>query len=953
MKPTTLDRSQPRPQSPPAVRRTADTLPRPPESGSRRVGTGLLALLGVVVLLVGVPAALVYFVGNPLPTEPPSRDWLTTELTPGLVIDVLAVLVWIVWAHFLVCFLTEWRAIRAGRMPGRVALGGGSQLLARKLVASMLLLAGGAVAAQGVTALQTDDPAAAQSNVATAQSSTQNAYPAPMVSPQERAAFEAEVEIGAAGGVEGRATEVGQREQGLKHYEVKPPHGRNHDTLWDISERLLGDPLRYKEIYELNKGRMQSDGRRLTDADLIQPGWQLRLPADAKGPGVRITPVSSVQTPTSSERPSSLEGTGERTAPLASTLSDLAGDDRGSDPAAEVAEDRTQGIAELLLGGGLVLAGVARALTARRGPFGEPDEDTEALTLAAALRRADLLDNALRGLAEMRQAQREPMPEVRFVYVNDEQVVLHLAVKTSAPEHPWSVAEDGSSWKVRADAVPTPGRGTAAPYPSLVTVAESHGFDLLVDLEMAPGLVSLGGDTRVGREVAMAMALDLATHAWSDRVEVTMVGFGDRLGDLDTQRIRHVSDLDQVLDEAEQSTARQSGVSRELGISGVLQGRLRGAAVECAPCVVFLSGAPTAEQAQRLARLTSAGRTSFSAVCVGDSPSARWRFVVDDDGSFDASLLGVSGTARRLTDAGQKRLKALLAAAATRRERGEDELESTPTAEIASRSLADAESEPAAGPEVAVRAASSSEFSRAAATLRLLGPVTVEGPGRVESARRDLLTEVVAMAALHPEGLHEAVLRASLWPRGVEQDVMDARMRDAQEWLGHDDSGQPRLGLNDDGRWRLTGVATDYGVLASAARGGDLTTLLEALRLGTGEAFSGAGRHYSWLAFAREARQGRLLIASAARRAAELAAAEGRTAESFEALRLGTKLVPTAEPLWRMLLRTVARHESGSLEAEITKMYAVLAEHGVRPEPETDGLVTELAPGISAVGAVL
>jgi len=90
-----------------------------------RVAKGFLALTGALALLVGVPVALVLLVGNPLPTTAPSRDWLTAEVTAELVINVLAVLVWVVWVHFLVCFLTEWRAVRAGRMPDRVLLGGG------------------------------------------------------------------------------------------------------------------------------------------------------------------------------------------------------------------------------------------------------------------------------------------------------------------------------------------------------------------------------------------------------------------------------------------------------------------------------------------------------------------------------------------------------------------------------------------------------------------------------------------------------------------------------------------------------------------------------------------------------------------------------------------------------------------------------------------------------------
>lgn len=907
---------------------SAARLPRGTDSGGRRVRDGLLALVGSLVLLVGVPVALVVFVGNPLPTSAPSRDWLTADVTPTLVIDILAVLVWVVWVHFVVCFLTEWRAIRAGRMPDRVAFGGGSQVLARQLVAGILLLAGGASIAQGATALAADAPTATGTTVTATATAD---LPAPLISPEQRAAVAAEA-----------AANEERTARGVKHYEVKPPNGRNHDTLWDIADRTLGDPFRYKEIFGLNKDRLQPDGTRLTDADLIRPGWQLLLPADASGPGVRLTPAPAAHLPSAGTGGAQGAGANDAGNELSGAL---AGSTVETEGAAGSGTEQRGGMTELLLGGGLVLAGIARALTARRGPFGEPDEASAALVESAALRRADLLDNALRGLAQMRQAQSEPMPEVLFVYVNDQQVVLHLAARTSAPERPWTVSEDGTSWSVHADDLVPAGAGIPAPYPSLVTVAESHGFDLLVDLEMAPGLVALGGDAQAGREVAMSVALDLATHAWSDAVDVAMVGFGDQLGDLGTQRVRHFTGLDEVLAEAERGMSTQSRVVAELGLSGVLQGRQRGAAAECSPMVAVVSGPPTAEQAQRIAALTGGGRTSFSVVCVGDSPSARWRFVVDGSGAFDASVLGVSGVARRLTPGGQAHLEALVAAAVERRAAGVALLESTPTQDIAAEAqVVPVPAQPEGLTAVPGGVATPATLTHAPAAIRLLGPVTVTAPGHVDEARRDLLTEVAVMVALHPEGLHEAVLKASLWPRGVERSVMEARLNDAQQWLGLDAAGHPRLSLGSDGRWHLNDVPSDYAALVAAARDGGLEELLAALRLGSGEAFSGAGRGYTWLAFAREARQGRLLITSAARRASELATARGDQAAALEALRLGIALVPTAEVLWRMLLREVARVAPGDLDGEITQMYSVLAQHGVRPEPETDALVTELAP---------
>ena len=66
---------------------------------------------------------------------------------------------------------------------------------------------------------------------------------------------------------------------------VPPPENGHAESLFTIAARTLGDGSQFMEIFNLNKGRLQPNGGRLTKPQLIEPGWILRLPADAAWPG--------------------------------------------------------------------------------------------------------------------------------------------------------------------------------------------------------------------------------------------------------------------------------------------------------------------------------------------------------------------------------------------------------------------------------------------------------------------------------------------------------------------------------------------------------------------------------------------------------------------------------------------------------------------------------------------
>src|SRR5690606_28031016 len=53
----------------------------------------------------------------------------------------------------------------------------------------------------------------------------------------------------------------------------------------------LGDGMRWRELWELNRDRPQPDGRAWTDPQVIVPGWHLVLPSDVTS---RSSPPAAV-----------------------------------------------------------------------------------------------------------------------------------------------------------------------------------------------------------------------------------------------------------------------------------------------------------------------------------------------------------------------------------------------------------------------------------------------------------------------------------------------------------------------------------------------------------------------------------------------------------------------------------------------------------------------------------
>ncbi|MCW2667917.1 MAG: hypothetical protein JWN57_2879, partial [Frankiales bacterium] len=283
----------------------------------RRVGA-VLQLLAVLAL---PPALLLGLVGSPLnpPAQLRNTDALTSAVDDRSVLWLIALAGWLLYAHLLSSLLVEaLRQTRGAnlRLPLPGLMFGANAALASHLVASLLLttpLGAGAGDGTGrLTPAVVQVVAVAPASVGGAAAAPPQANDEPAPSPAVAGMAGERVSNVPAGGVP--MSDSGST-AGLLQCRVLPPEGRDHDTLWDIAGRHLGDGTRWRDIYALNQGRLMPDGQRLTRASLIYPGWILTLPADAIALDVDRVPLPEQATTPQAAPPSAAHSTANPPAP--------------------------------------------------------------------------------------------------------------------------------------------------------------------------------------------------------------------------------------------------------------------------------------------------------------------------------------------------------------------------------------------------------------------------------------------------------------------------------------------------------------------------------------------------------------------------------------------------------------------------------------------------------------
>lgn len=917
---------------------------RAPASSPGATGRSLLAGLALLLVVVGLPILLLTTLGlPPIPTDL-SLSVLTRAVSVDALLGVLVWVVWLAWLQFTACTAVELvSALRGDDVPGHLPLSGGMQSLVRRLVITALLITSASTPAVAAPAAAPPTPAPTATAAAVeaprgdaapvpGSGSSADSAAGPVTSrledqdsrlpqgPQVSQDPQSSQGSGDTGTVVGNVTyklgdtvldpEIGAQLVGQRVYVVQPPQGHYHDNLWDIAERTLGDGRAYQQIYDLNAGRTQPDGRSLELARLIQPNWYLIMPESATDVP-RVEAVTTLAPPAPAPEPEPTGGE-QQQAPPAQRIDDVLP-------------------ADLPAFGAITAASVLALLTRRRryGSWRFPDSDAgeleRLLRVGADPERAGRLDTALRSLSDLAAP-----PEPYAAGVDDSAVILFLTRGVPEAPAPWRTRKEGRIWELPREADVRAPAEPARVGTGLVTLGrDERGTDVLIDLSMVDGDVAVGGAPSLAAEIVSALALELCTNPWSARVRVTGVGLPSALHSLCGARLEAAPDIAGAVGGS--GAAGAAGAASDGGAPSpaeVLTGRRGG--VGAGNSDNGYNNHIVLAVSQEVVPPAPVGGRGVALVRTGGG-NARWRIEVDSSGGARVEPLDVAVRVTRATEADLEALGELFA-------------------------------DPVAGGRPPVpeppSPPSAAALRSAPVRVQVLGPAVVVAPGAVDPERLPLLTEEVACLALHREGLHPRVLGSMIWPLGVTGDVVAASIDRLRSWLGRDETGADHLREDAEGRLTLApDVAVDWdvlrGLLAAArraeARGGDeeeLRLLQEALRLVRGPVCQGADQgRYGWLARLRTTHESEELITDAAHRVAVLLGDDDPDGAAG-AIAVGLQVVDLDQRLWRDDLRLAAASGQDRLAARVNALLDLSGADDLRRvDPRTAALVEELAPG--------
>lgn len=431
----------------------------------------------------------------------------------------------------------------------------------------------------------------------------------------------------------GSAHAAGSDDELIKVFVVPDPaqSGGQLATLQSIAAATLGDASRSGEIFGLNRGQAQKDGGALNSPDdQLHPGWILRLPQDASGPGVQLARDTGNQGATTAPPAS-----GQQTAP----------------PGAQQSTTFTFPLAAAVaVLGTILLALVTAGIVGRRKVriaygsvrravrrLGEPMRRRRRLMRRQATGRrfatdADAVRRAYGTLGEFAPTPQRPERPVHALRVDGTGVTVWLAAADTA-DAPWTNI-DGTRWRRPAAATGwlTRGEDTATTAQTAVGSAclvragtDGDGEPVFVDLSRLDGVLSVSGDQNVARDVVQNVLAEIARTR--PETPVTVLRGAD--GALPLTVPAGLRQLPRVDAPAPVAPAEEQGTVR----AGAARRPVRG--------LVVVAGTPGEAAAAELAALCGPGGAGWTGLVCGEAAGAHWRWRTDADGRVDIPVLDV------------------------------------------------------------------------------------------------------------------------------------------------------------------------------------------------------------------------------------------------------------------------------------------------------------------------
>ncbi|MHB8246064.1 MAG: BTAD domain-containing putative transcriptional regulator [Acidimicrobiales bacterium] len=869
---------------------------------------GIGGFAGLLVLVVGVPAVLAVGVGWPLPHAVPSladlHRLVAGRYHPGgsFYLKVVAIVAWIAWTEVAACAVAEIRATLAGRRAWRVRFAGPLQPFVAGLVAAVVL----ALPPGGGEAPAHTPPLAV-------------ALSGPLR--PRRITLVAEGLDAASTGHANERHATANRERSQEHGGVVRLTVKPRDTLWGLAERYLGNPLDWREIFDLNVGKPQPGGGSLTDPSLIRPGWVLELPARA-----------------------------------AQRLPDLQGADRRQEEPPKRSEH------------------VAPRRLPHREPAAPPSPNG---STAKPAHHHGVRHEPDRSHAPPRGSQHTPAPSGALVELPSGAVVStsflagvaaavalgrlrrRRAYRPRPPVAGWS----GRGWEppatlasvlragqadVTEDSADEDGeqppesldeRRIEVDVPLGAALAGQLGGEPLV-MDMADG--GLGVDGPGAEDVGRALIADVVTRHLPGHLECIVEAslWRDLLPDVDTfPGLRTVRTVDDFLREAEAELIRRVRLLEDEELED-LGAYWKAHPEDPMPVLLVACRAPTASIEGRLRGVLDLGRrVGIGALVIGGGSGARTAVTADVDGRVqDASAPEHKG-AQLVCLRREEAAAALVAVGAARRV--DDELVPEEPTAAESESKLDTSSLPASSSEAPVR-------------VHLLGSYRIEVAGEeVRSGMRLKARELLAWLCCHPDGgTPEAVVEA-LWPEGdpskVSQrfwnavtslrgrlrevsGIADLRLLDRYGTRYRLDDGELSVDL-----WQLERALAEASKLSSDGSRGD--ALARAVAGYTDDLLKDCD--WLWVEGLRGDLRARIL--DALTRLAELRGQDGEAERALTALARAVEIDPYAEELYRRMMQLhIGCGRLLEARMDLDKLTARLDELGADPQPETLRIVAEI-----------